>query len=40
VHAVVPPRRAPLGKRLFWRLVLLLARFAPTRRMLIKMRGS
>jgi hypothetical protein len=27
VFAVVPQRSAPAGKRLFWRLVLLLARF-------------
>jgi hypothetical protein len=27
VFAVVPQRRATLGKRLFWRVVLLLARF-------------
>jgi hypothetical protein len=27
VFAVVPQRRAPLSKRVFWRLVLALARF-------------
>lgn len=26
VYAVIPPRRVPLGKRLFWRIVLRLLR--------------
>lgn len=40
VLAVVPPRRAPLAKRGFWRLVLLLARFPAGLRLLKAIRGS
>jgi hypothetical protein len=40
VFAVVPPRRAPLGKRLFWRLVLALARVPAGLRLLRRLRGS
>lgn len=34
VFAAVPQRRAPFGKRLFWRLVLLLARVPGALRLL------
>lgn len=34
VFAVVPQRRAPLGKRLFWRVVLLIARIPGALRLL------
>ena len=40
VFAVVPQRRAPLSKRLFWRVVLLVARFPPGLRLLQRLRGS
>jgi hypothetical protein len=40
VFAVVPQRRAGLGKRLFWRLVLFLARFPLGLRLLRRARGS
>ena len=34
VFAVVPQRRAPFGRRLFWRLVLMLARVPGVLRLL------
>lgn len=40
VFAVVPQRRASVGKRLFWRLVLLIARFPAGLRLLQRLRGS
>jgi hypothetical protein len=40
VFAVLPPRRAPLGKRAFWRVVLALARFPFGVRLLRRLRGS
>ena len=40
VFAVVPQRRASLGKRAFWRLVLLLARFPAGLRLVRRLRGS
>ena len=40
VFAVVPQRRAPLAKRLFWRCVLFLARFPAGLELLKKLRGS
>jgi hypothetical protein len=40
VFAAVPQRRAPLAKRLFWRLVLFLARFPVGLKLLQKLRGS
>jgi hypothetical protein len=40
VFAAVPQRRAPLGKRAFWRLVLALARFPAGLRLLRRLRGS
>ena len=40
VFAVVPQQRATLGKRLFWRVVLLLARFPAGLRLLQRLRGS
>lgn len=40
VFAVVPQQRATLGKRLFWRLVLFLARFPAGLRLLQRLRGS
>jgi len=40
VFAVVPQQRATLGKRLFWRVVLFLARFPVGLRLLQRLRGS
>jgi hypothetical protein len=40
VFAVVPQRRAALGKRLFWRLVLFTARFPAGVKLLRRLRGS
>ena len=40
VFAVVPQRRADFGKRLFWRLVLFIARFPAGLRLLQRLRGS
>ena len=40
VFAVVPQRRAPLGKRLFWRIVLWLAKTSAGLRLLRRLRGS
>lgn len=39
VFAVVPQRNASAGKRLFWRLVLLLARFPAGLALLRRLRG-
>lgn len=39
VFAVVPQRNAPLGKRLFWRMVLLLARVPGGLGLLRRLRG-
>jgi hypothetical protein len=40
VFAVVPQRRAPLGKRAFWRIVLFVAQFPAGLRLLKRLRGS
>jgi len=40
VLAAVPQRRASLGKRLFWRIVLFLAQFPAGLRLLKRLRGS
>jgi hypothetical protein len=40
VFAVVPQARASLGKRLFWRMVLLLAKSPAALRLLRRRRGS
>ena len=40
VFAVVPQQRASPGKRLFWRLVLFIARFPAGLRLLQRLRGS
>ena len=40
VFAAVPQQRAPLGKRLFWRIVLFLAQFSWGLRLLKRLRGS
>jgi hypothetical protein len=40
VFAVVPQRRAPFVKRLFWRLVLFLAQYPAGLKLLKKLRGS
>jgi hypothetical protein len=40
VFAVVPQQRAPLGKRLFWRVVLWLAKTGAGLRLLRRLRGS
>lgn len=37
--ARLPPRTAPLGKRIFWRLVLALAGSGAGRRLLLRLRG-
>ena len=37
---VLPPRPVPLGKRVFWRLLLALLAFAPTRALLLRLRGA
>ena len=39
-YAAVPPRRAPLGKRLMWRIVLAVAGRPLGRRMLTRLRRS
>ena len=40
VFAVVPQQPASFGKRLFWRLVLFIARFPAALRLLQRLRGS
>jgi hypothetical protein len=40
VFAVVPQRRAPLAKRVFWRVVLAIARLPAAARWLRRRRGS
>jgi hypothetical protein len=40
VFAAVPQRRAPIGKRLFWHIVLFVARFPAGLRLLKRLRGS
>ena len=40
VFAAVPQRRASLGKRAFWRVVLFVARFPAGLRLLKRLRGS
>ena len=40
VFAVVPQRRAPLTQRLFWWLVLFLAKFPAGLKLLRRLRGS
>jgi hypothetical protein len=40
VFAAVPQRRAPLRKRLFWRIALLAARFPSGIRIMKRLRGS
>jgi hypothetical protein len=40
VFAAVPQQRASLGQRLFWRLVLALAKFPAGLRLLKRVRGS
>ena len=40
VFAAVPQRRASLGKRLFWRVVLFVARFRAGVALLRRLRGS
>jgi len=37
---VLPPRRVPLGKRVFWRALLALLSFAPTRALILRLRGT
>lgn len=37
---VIPPRRVPLGKRVFWRVLLALLSFAPTRALVLRLRGA
>jgi hypothetical protein len=40
VFAVVPQRRAPATKRIFWRVVLYLAKFPAGLKLLARLRGS
>jgi hypothetical protein len=40
VFAAVPQQRAPLSKRLFWRLVLFIAQYPAGLRLLKRLRGS
>jgi hypothetical protein len=40
VFAVVPQQRATLGRRLFWRVVLFLAKYPAGLRLLRRLRGS
>jgi len=40
VFAVVPQRRAPIGKRAFWRIILFVAQFPAGLRLLKRLRGS
>jgi hypothetical protein len=40
VFAVVPQRRAPLGKRAFWRIILFVAQFPAGLKLLKRLRGS
>jgi len=40
VFAAVPQRRAPFGKRLFWRVVLFVAQFPLGLRLLKRLRSS
>jgi hypothetical protein len=40
VFAAVPQRRASVGQRVFWRIVLFLARFPAGLRVLKRLRGS
>ncbi|HEV7609543.1 MAG TPA: hypothetical protein VGO61_19560 [Steroidobacteraceae bacterium] len=40
VFAAVPQRRAPFGKRLFWRVALFVARFPLGVRLMKRLRGS
>jgi hypothetical protein len=37
---VLPPRPVPWRKRVFWRVLLILLNFAPTRALLLRLRGS
>jgi len=40
VFAAVPQRRAPIGKRVFWRVILFVARFPAGLKLLKRLRGS
>lgn len=40
VFAVVPQRRAPTAKRIFWRVVLFLAKFPAGLKLLARLRGG
>lgn len=40
VFAAVPQRRAPIGKRAFWRIILFVAQFPAGLRLLKRLRGS
>lgn len=40
VFAAVPQQRAPLGKQVFWRVVLFVAQFPAGLRLLKRLRGS
>ncbi|MET0292508.1 MAG: hypothetical protein ABW136_09110 [Steroidobacteraceae bacterium] len=37
---VLPPRPVPLRKRVFWRVVLALLAFPPSRALLLRLRGN
>jgi len=40
VFAAVPQKRAPIGKRAFWRIILFVAQFPAGLRLLKRLRGS
>jgi hypothetical protein len=40
VFAAVPQRRAPIGKRAFWRVILFVAQFPAGLKLLKRLRGS
>ena len=37
---VLPPRRVPLAKRVFWHVLLALLSFAPTRALILRLRRA
>jgi hypothetical protein len=39
-RSVLPPRPVPLRKRVFWRVLLALLAFPPTRALLLRLRGT
>jgi hypothetical protein len=39
-RSVLPPRAVPFGKRVFWRVLLGLLAFPPTRALILRLRGG